>query len=206
VRAIHACTVSACCLLLAGCSGRARIELASLAFNSIDPPPPRTTRVNFNECYWWTDSQDRVRIAMRRVVKPLLIPLAGYEFQLSLVLERLPAGRARNYQVGLNALRGWAHVGPFYVRFASRQGIAALYREPGEGLRGSLRLHVQRQVSRLLGGWGASTRYLMFGALSAVHDERRGRDILERFERSAAPAQPASRPATSPARARPTGE
>ena len=79
-----------------------------------------------------------------------------------------------------------ARIGPLESKFTSSAGIVALYRASGDRLRGSLRLQVVRQsVNPLLGGWSRPARYLIAGALQAVHDERRGRAIVEKMEQAA---------------------
>lgn len=167
-----------------GCSGRADLEFTSLNFRSIDPPPPHT-RSRIDHCYWWLDEQDRVRIAMERRVGSILGEDFAFQFQLSLVLEKLPAGRARNYTVGKNELRALARAGPFESRFSSTAGIVALYRRSGDRLHGSLRLQVARQsVNPLLGNLTRPTRYLITGTLDAIHDERRGKAIIDTMEKS----------------------
>ena len=185
------------CLTASGCSGSAHLEFTALNFRSIDPPPPYS-RSRFDHCYWWTDDQERVWIAMERRVASILGEDFTFEFQLSLLLERLPAGRARNYTVGQREFRALARVGPLESRFTSSAGIVALYRASGDRLRGSLRLQVvRRSVNPLLGGWSRPARYLIAGTLEAVHDERRGRAIVEKMEHEAfdeALKPPASRP------------
>ncbi len=63
------------------------------------------------------------------------------------MLERLPAGQARNYTAAKRELRAVARVGPTEMRFASLSGIAALYRESGGRMRGSMRLLVSREAN-----------------------------------------------------------
>lgn len=179
------CLLILFCLAATGCSGSAHLEFTALNFRSIDPPPPYS-RSRIDHCYWWTDDEGRVWIAMERRVTSILGEDFTFEFQLSLLLERLPAGRARNYTVGQGEFRALARIGPLESKFTSSAGIVALYRASGDRLRGSLRLQVVRQsVNPLLGGWSRPARYLIAGALQAVHDERRGRAIVEKMEQAA---------------------
>lgn len=204
------CLAVACLCGIAGCRGSGRLELASLDYGAIDPPAPRFVRLDLQECYWWTDEDGQVWVAMQREQSPLLNPKMRFQFQLSLALEKLPAGRARNYRVAREELRARVHFGPWESRFSSRAGIVALYRESGDRLRGNLRLQAARVSTRLLGGWGRPTRYLILGSFTAVHDEQRGRSIAEVTESAGwdrgAPARrrgyrPAPTPATAPATA-----
>lgn len=198
--------------VLSGCQGSGHIDVAALNYNAIDPPAPRISRLNLQRCYWWTDDEGRVWIAMERD-QPLVIRPEHFVFQLSLVLDKLPAGRARDYHISRHELRGVARLGPAESRLVSIAGIMALYREPGDRLRGSLRLLVARHGRELLGNWGPASRYLLLGSFEAVHDEQRGRRIAEATEASGwgrqppSETQPASRPTstTAPAPATPLG-
>jgi hypothetical protein len=183
--ALLACTL--------GCNGRARLELVSLDLKAIDPPSPHVTPVKMQECYWWTDDDGQVWIAMQRTQTPLLAPKFRLQFELSLALPRLPAGKARNYPVTRRELRARLRFGPWEGRFNSLAGIVALYRESGNKLRGSMRIRASRVSTRLLGGWSDPSRYLLSGSFVAVHDERRGRAIVESTESSGWDREPRQR-------------
>lgn len=167
------------CVLGTGCAGRARLEFTPLHFKSIDPPPPHVTRLEFQHCYWWTDEDGTVWIAMEKKFAPWFNPRLQFEVQVSLALEKLPAGKARNYRIGGRELRARVKFGIWESRFASRAGIVALYRESGQRLRGSLRVQTSRVSSQLLGGWGEPTNYLMQGSFLAVENRQRGRAFAE---------------------------
>jgi hypothetical protein len=192
---------------LAGCSGHGRVELVSLTYTSIDPPAPRVARIDLDHCYWWTDAAGQVWVAMEREFRPLFGEFGRFHFQMSLRLERPPSGKARNYFAGKRELRAWVLVGPIQNRLTSAAGIVALYREPGDHLRGSFRLLTRRVVNRWLGGWGRPSSYLMLGTFEAVHDEDRGRRIAaasesfgwEREEGVSASRPAATQPVTRPA-------
>ncbi len=133
--------------------------------------------------------------------KPWMLGLEHFVFQLSLSLEKPPAGRARNYLVSRRELRAVARFGPAESRFVSISGIVALYRKPHDRLRGSFRLQVAQQAQKLLGlgGWSRPRRYLTLGTFTAVHDEERGRRIAAETESFGWDRKPpASRPARRP--------
>lgn len=155
------------------------------------------------ECYWWTDEDGQLWIAMQRQQTPLFYPKMRFEFQLSLALERLPAGTARNCKVDRTTLRARIRFGPWESRFSSRVGIVAVYRESRDRLRGSMRLQAVRVASQWLGGWGKPTRYLMLGSFTAVPDEQRGRAIAEATESSGWGRDSSARPPVTSRPARP---
>lgn len=187
--------------LLVGCHGQGRVEVAALNFRAIDPPAPRVAKLKVDSCTWWLDDEGRICIAMDRK-QPVLLGAAGeFVFQLSMVLDKPPRGRARNYLVSKRELQGIARFGPAAARYVSLSGIVALYREPGERLRGSFRLQVARQSSQMLGGWGRPRRHLMMGTFVAVPDDGRGRQIAAETEALSREREPRAElaPTTAPA-------
>lgn len=172
--------VSLCCLT--GCTGGGRLEFASLDFQAIDPPPSRVSSVRVQECYWWPEQDGRVRIAMQSQRTPLFHAKLRFQFQLLLALEKLPAGKARNYKLGSNGLQARVRFGPWESHFSSRIGIVALYRESDDRVRGSIRAQTSRVTLQWLGGWGKPVRYLTLGSFTAVRNEQRGRAIAEQVE------------------------
>lgn len=194
--------MSALLALAWGCAGGGRLELSSLDYRSIDPPAARGASVPLDRCHWWTDDEGRLWVAMESVSRPLFGALGPAVLQLSLELEGLPAGQARNYLAGQRQLRAVARFGPAESRFVSAAGIVAVYRAGGDRLRGSFRLQVRRQTGRLLGGWSAPTSWLMQGTFVATHEPRRGSAIAGATEAHGwgrddfpQPATPATQPA-----------
>jgi len=169
-------------LAAGGCVSGGRIELASLDFRNIDPPAPHVVTLRVADCCWWTDARGDLWIAMHRAQHVPLRPRLRFELDLSLRLADPPAGRARNYKLDRDSLRMRVGIGPWQLRFSSIVGIAAVYRERGNRLRGSVRTHATRVTSQLLGGWGKPSGYLLMASYTARHDERRGREIARRTE------------------------
>jgi hypothetical protein len=185
-------------LLLAGCRTPGRVQLTALDFRNIDPPRAAFQEIKLDRCYWWTDDAGQVWIAMTRD-KPWLLGAEYFRFRLSLVLERLPRGKARNYLVSKRELRGVARFGPAEARLVSKGGVVALYREGEDRLRGSFRLQVRHQSPALLGvgGWTKPRQFLVLGTFDAVRHEERGRQIADETESQGWDRPP---PATQPVR------
>lgn len=190
--------------LLAGCAGGGRVELVALNFEAIDPPAgpaPRVSRLELDQCYWWLDEQGHVWVALQREQRWPVGPDWRFRFQLSFALDEPPAGQARDYRISRREFRAAARFGPSQSRWESVRGIVALYREPGDRLRGSFRLQVTREVQRPLGDWSRPVAYIMLGTFTAVRDEARGRRIAEGSEfpgherRDLDTAMPATSPA-----------
>jgi hypothetical protein len=185
-------------LLSAGCGG-GKVQLISLDYRSIDPPGVSPVEIVLDGCYWWTDEQGQLWVAMSAGRQPSLRaePLS---FKLSLALPRPPAGDGRDYSVTDRTLRAVARIGPLEGRFCSVTGIVAIYRESDQRLRGAMRALVTREVAQLLGGWSKPTRLLMLAQFEAVHDPASGQPIVEASESHGwdrAPP-PTTRPASGP--------
>lgn len=176
-----AAVTSAVWALLPGCTGTATIEASALNYRAIDPPRALAARLRAHQCYWWTED-DRVLIALESERRAILAPGLEQVFQMSLSLERLPRGKARNYRVGTEELRARVRIGPMEGRFTSTRGIVAIYRDGANRLRGSFRLQVRRETAQLLGGFAGAAVFQFQGVFDAVHDPQRGRSILTATE------------------------
>ncbi|RMF83259.1 MAG: hypothetical protein D6744_04985 [Planctomycetota bacterium] len=181
--------------LAAGCGGRAQLEISPLRFDALDPPKPFATRVALEDCTWRERPDGQVEIAMQKTRRLWFGPADEVRFELSLRLEKLPAGKARFYKVDQGTLRAVVRMGPLQGRFVSTTGIVMAHRPAGGRLRGSLRLLATRELAQLLGGYGAPARYLFQGAFDAVRDEQRTAAIVgstesNGFEREAARDRP----------------
>ncbi|MGE0478835.1 MAG: hypothetical protein AB7Q17_00055 [Phycisphaerae bacterium] len=166
-------------LWLGGCTGAARIEIASLDYNAIEPPAARSSVVTIDRCHWWTDDAGQVWLAFERRTAPLLLPIGEVTFQMYFVLERPPAGKARYYAIAKKEMRAGLRVGPLAARFAPVTGVALLERRGNAQMRGSFRMAVRREVSQLLGGWSRPSSQLMQGSFVATLDAERGKAIAD---------------------------
>lgn len=165
-----------------GCRGGGNVEFVSLDVRSVDPPPPKGSRFPIDRCTWWKDEQGRVWIAMERVLYALLGEKYRLELRISLRLDKLPSGKAKNYTLRTEELRGMAHLGPAESRFMSTNGTLALYRDGGNRFRGSFRAEVGRYTRELLTGWSKPAKYLLLGEFVAVQDDGRGGKIVDSTE------------------------
>jgi len=81
---------------LVGCSA-ARLHLLTLEYRQIEPEGPLVHEKSAREGYFWIDETDQVRIGLRDHVANWLDSDAGRTLEVSLVLDGIPADRARNY-------------------------------------------------------------------------------------------------------------
>ena len=109
-----------------GCTGGGRLEFIPLNYRAIDPPPVRTVPLHVHRCYWWTDDQQRVWIAMEHQQGTPLNRYGQFMLRLSLLLDKLPAGQARDYRLTTRSFRGVLRSAVSESRFTSAAGIAVL--------------------------------------------------------------------------------
>jgi hypothetical protein len=159
------------------------VDFISLTYEAIDPPTPAVTSIDLDGCYWHTDEEGQLWITMERTYQPLFIPIARFAFQLSLALDKPPAGPAKNYEVRDRELRAVVRLGPTESRFTSRVGIIAVYRDGPDRMRGSLRIEASREVYAVF-GWSRPGRMLMLARFNAVRNEPRSRSIAAATETS----------------------
>ena len=114
--------------------------------------------------------------------RSLLGRYGRFVLKMSLVLDQLPSGRERLYQLDQRSFRAVARGGLTESRFTAATGVVALSRQSEQRLRGSFRLPARKQTSRWFGGWRRPTNYLMQGTFSAVYDQKRGFPIVAATE------------------------
>ena len=161
----------------AGCTGQAGFELISLRMHDLNPALPQSTRFRASECYYRVDAEGKIRVAMRYQNLAWFGPLSRVTFTLSFLLEEPPAGRARNYRLGGESVRGWAMAGPEAHRLRSTHGIAVIYDVREHTLRGRFRCYVRHQKGSLLTGWRGNALLLLMGEFDAVKNEERAGEL-----------------------------
>lgn len=191
-------------VLLAGCSGSARVQVTSLATNAIDPPAAEIVNFNPDRCWWWLDEHGRLCIAMQQDRPSLLGPIAHATFRMSLVLGEPSAGVGKNYGVDRYAMRASYHQGPSSHRFRSTQGVVAVRDRANQVYEGTFRMWALHQSSGVLAGWGRAGPYLFLGRFRAVHNPEAGQTIRAETEYGMwARPHPTTRPTTNPSTSSP---
>lgn len=165
-----------------GCGDRARIDVVSLDFSNLDPQRPLVQRIEPDSCRWWTDDEETLWIVMTRRIALPLGPVKNFDFELSLRLDRLPSGKARQYSVDRDALRARVRFGLNDSRLSSTAGIAVVERIGPDRLQGTFRIQTARDVVQLLGGWAAGPRALLLSTFDARPDDGSGRAIVASTE------------------------
>lgn len=165
-----------------GCAGSARIGVVPLNLRKLRDRDPLIRNLDAQRCYYWQDQNGRLCIAMEFENLSLIGDYGRRSLAMSLVLNDMPAGEARNYRVNLRTLRMIARAGAEHVRWASLSGIFAVRRTSDDHIRGRFRIAAKQQKFHIALGWSSDSRVLLFGELDAIPGERQGREILKRTE------------------------
>ena len=169
-------------ILASGCHNSAELHLIPLTYSRIDAQAPLVLSLQTQECYFWVDERQQIRIAMTGRTAPLFDKENRRTFDMSLVLDGVPANVARNYRVTRRGLRGTLSQGDHHTRFASIRGIAAVWLDGPDRIHGRIRISTKHQKFNVLLGWHASRQVLVLGEFNAVRDRRRCEAILTRTE------------------------
>lgn len=172
-------------LFLSGCAAPATVHVIPLSLNRVNVNQPLMVTVEPTACYWWLNEGNELCIAMTARSGALGGPLRRREFDLSIILDGLPAGSSRAYAADFHTARGRARNGLSHTRFASWSGSVAIWDFDPTGrrpLKGRLRFQGVQQSFFILTGWGKDASILVLADFTARHDAARGQAIMSRTE------------------------
>ena len=170
------------CAETAGCAGSAHIGVVPLNLKKLRDRDPLIRHLDARRCYYWHDEKGRLCIALEFENLSLIGDYGRRSLAMSLVLNEMPVGNARNYRANLRTLRMIARAGAQHVRWASLSGIVAIRRTPAGHIRGRFRIAAKQQKFHIALGWSSDSRVLLFGEFDAIPGEPEGRKILTRTE------------------------
>lgn len=169
-----------------GCqSGSARFHVIPLGTRSLAPRSELLSTWQADRCFWWNDEGGRLCV----VAEGRTISWRGKYFStrqsISLVLPRTPEAARESYAVDRETARMISRVGLVHTRAASLSGLVTIWDVDGKRLRGKYRVLGRQQNFVVLWGWRGDQNVLLLGEFRAVHDPRRGEEILRRTEEGA---------------------
>lgn len=170
-----------------GCTGSARFGLVSLNTQAIDPPRVEPFEFSADECYWWTDDSGNLRIALHARQRNLFLGKLGVvDIDLSLCLDKPPAGLGRDYPLHHHEPRVTIRSVMQTQRFASVSGIASVLVKPRDQLHGSFRilLNPVAEASMLSILPSKPGPILCYGTFRAMRDAERGAGLLNQADAS----------------------
>ena len=164
-----------------GCATRARVDLIDLNFKRIEAKGDLVESVSATDCFWWCDGK-RLYVALHEDGSPLATALTRERFDMSFVLDGMPAERSRDYRLDQHSLRAVHGVGANHSRYASLRGVVGVWLEPGQILRGRFRLLGKKQIFHILTGWSDVGQVVVTGEFRCRRDQTRGEPVLARTE------------------------
>jgi hypothetical protein len=167
---------------LVGCSGRALVHTVPLGTQKISTEGPMLLRESMDECFYWTDEQNRLLVAMRKTHHSLFGRFFDREFVLTFVLPGVPAAASRDYRMDRNTARLVSRSGIYPQRGGSTGGIVAVWDYGKGSLKGRFRFNAKQQTYSVLTGWSGDFTSLYLGEFTAVNDPRRGKRLLTQIE------------------------
>ena len=186
-----------------GCTGRASLHLLPLGHKRISTTKPLVVRITPDQCYFWVNEDRKLCVAMREWRGSFWGKPLEKEFNLSLVLDGLPSGSARDYRVTRRTARTRNRAGYSHLRAASLNGIVAVWGYGKGNLHGRFRMTAKQQSYSVLVGWGGDHHVLIVGEFTATRNQRAGKAILSRTEEgtmSRPPPRPKPTPVSGPSR------
>lgn len=169
-------------LTLSGCRGHGVVHLVPTSAAKISATKPLLLEIQPTECYYWVTDKSQICIAMRQYKRSLLGKWGKKEFILSIVLEGVPAGAARNYRADRRTMRAHRHQGLSHSRIASLAGIVGVWDFDQRKLRGRFRFSTKQQTYSVLTGWGSNRGVLVIGDFTAIPNRKAGEALLARTE------------------------
>jgi len=171
--------------VMAGCAGAGTVYAVPFTRRDLPPHEPPVEVVQAAEAFWWKEG-DAVHVVLRRRQPSLIGPVFAREFLLSLILQGMPAGHERLYQLNRDSLRVRTFDRGLQRRAASVMGVAVIASPRHGVLKGRLHAIVRQQQFTVLTGWAPALSraplVVMAGEFEAVHDPVCGRMIREQVE------------------------
>ncbi len=170
-------------LPLAGCRGTGTVKAMPVARSDISDAEPLIQNVPLSEACYAIAEDGQVSVALSFHRDSWLGDAFDADWQMSLVLEGLPAGSSRLYKLKQDAARIVQSVGADRRRARGWTGIAVLHAPQGGRLRGRFHLNVRQQQFTLLNGWAPpvfqAPTMIMAGEFSAVENAARTHAIAD---------------------------
>ena len=198
-----------CCLLLiglVGCTGSGSVVMVPVARSDFGPQEPLVQTVPIGEAYYQVDQQGELTVGLRCHQASLWGRILDFHWQMSIVLDGLPAGSQKLYRAGPYSVRVVQSYGGDHRRGQSLSGVAVVYAPARGRLKGRLHVTMRLQQFSPLTGWAPALYraplIIVVGEFEAIDQPQRAGQIRARTEPEGLERQrqgPATRPATKPA-------
>lgn len=172
-------------LTAAGCAGDGAVRIMPLMRTDFPEREPLVQEVVIDEAYYWLED-DELNVSLRTHRGAGLGQPFDFEWQLSLVLDEMPAGSSRLYRLDMDSVRMSQTVGADHRRSRSWTGVAVIEAPERGRLGGRFHVNVRQQQFTLLGGWQPhflqAPMLIVAGRFQATEDVERGQAIRDETE------------------------
>jgi len=175
-------STAAILLYVAGCRGYATVRMVPFMRSDLAPASPLVRTVRPTEAYYWLDDEGKLNISLGYRSKSIFGEAFDAEWLMSVVLDGLPAGSQKLYQLRKQAVRITSSHGGIHTRSRSGRGVALVHARQGGHLKGRFHITVHQQGFSVLNGWSPRGLLVVVGDFFAVEDKARGADVLARTE------------------------
>lgn len=168
---------------VAGCNGSGVLHVMPYVRSDLPEHEPLIQNTPIQEAYYWQEEDGQLNIALRSTQKSLLGEVFSAEYAMSIVLEDLPAGSERLYNVTIREIQSALRAGGDRRRSRSMLGVVVIEAPEHGVLKGRFHALMHEQRFTALTGWTPPSvfqgaRMVVAGEFNAVHDPERGREIL----------------------------
>lgn len=170
---------------LAGCTGRARIEVVPFTRTDLSFQEPLVQHVAADQAYADVDEQGLLTVSIRRQHRSLLSNALDTDWMMSIVVEGLPAGRERLCRLNGRSVRIAESAGTCQRRGRAVSGVVVLQAPQAGVLHGRFHITAHLQQFSMLSGWSPEYRspmVVVVGEFDAVFDRQACRSIREATE------------------------
>lgn len=169
-----------------GCTGHGTVHTVPFMRSDFGPAEHPIISTPVTEAYYWVEPDGQLRIALRHHAPSLLGKVLESDWQMSMVLDGLPAGVEKLYTLNSRSVRVKHSRGPAHQRFASLAGVAVAGSPKHRTITGRFHATVRGQQFGVFSGWSPALQrgplVVMVGTFTAVENADRGRAILQHTE------------------------
>jgi len=146
---------------------------------------PLVREISADQAYYWVENGE-LNVALRYSRSSILGPAFQYDWEMSLVLDGLPAGSSRLYELRPDSVRIVQTAGPDQRRSRTWTGVAVVKAPRDNRLEGRFHVNVRQQRFTALGGWQPPSlrapMMIVVGRFEAVENAEAGRIIRRETE------------------------
>jgi hypothetical protein len=165
-----------------GCTGHGQLQSIPMVRKDLPPGQPLIQKIPIQEAYYWVDADDKLNIGLKYHATSWLNEMLNVSCAASLVLDGLPAGREKLYQLHRNDLMWILSSGGNHQRLRSLKGVTVVEGPQYGRIKGRIHVTIHQQKFTVLDGWKSSGLLTLVGKFEAVRNKAAGEKIFSQVE------------------------